>query len=96
MKILDLMKTYCLNLFNSNKPETMAMYQALLPAIIRCETKVGDTIECSADEFVQEVINFMCTELGLTGLEFSNEQHGSIVEDTIEFTIKAVLAQRKE
>ena len=96
MKILDLMKRYCESLFTSDEPETLAMYQALLPAVVRCETKVGDTIECTADEFVQEVINFMCTELGLTGLEFSNEQHGSIVEDTIEFTIKAVLAQRKE
>lgn len=96
MQLLDLMKKYCEHLFESDEPTTLAMYQTLLPAVIRCETKVGDTIECAADYLVQEVANFMHAELGLIELEFPGEQYGCIVEETIEFVIKSILAQRKE
>lgn len=96
MKILDLMKKYCERLFESDEPESMAMYQALLPAVIRCETKVGDTIECMAADLVQEVANFMHAELELPELEFPGEQYSFVVENTIEFIIKSILDARKE
>lgn len=96
MKILDLMKKYCEHLFVADEPEAMAMYQALLPAVIRCETSVGDTIECSAEDLVKEVMNFMYKELEMVEVVPSNVNIGSVIENTIEFVIETVLAQRKE
>jgi len=90
------MKRYCESLSTSSKPETLAVYQALLPAIIRCETKVGDRIECSAEDLVKEVLDFMYTELEMTEMKRTNIDIGAVVEETIEFVIKTLLAQRKE
>lgn len=96
MKLLDLMKTYCEHLFESNEPESMAMYQALLPAVIRCETKGGDAIECLTEDLVHEIADLMHTELEMTGMAWDEIDVGPVIEDTIEFVIKAILTQRKE
>jgi len=96
VKLLDLMKRYCESLSTSSEPETLAVFQALLPAVIRCETKVGDTIECSAEDLVKEVVDFMYTELAMPEMARTNIDIGAAVEDTIEFVIKTLLAQRKE
>lgn len=96
MKLLNLMKTYCEHLFESDEPESKAMYQVLLPAVVRCETKAGDTIECKAEDLVHEVIDFMHTELEMPEMARTNIDIGATIEDTIEFVIKTLLAQRKE
>lgn len=91
MQLLDLMKKYCEHLFESNEPESKAVYQALLPAVICCEIRLGDAIECDTEDLVKYVANFIRTfgEVVLTG-----EQLNIIVEDTVEFIVKAILAQK--
>jgi len=74
----------------------MAMYQAILPTVIHYEIKCGDVIECTTDDLVQEIINFIAVELEMTGLKFSAEQISSVIEDTIEFIIAAILKQARD
>lgn len=94
MELLNIMKEYCDNLFDSNEPESKAVYQALLPAVIRCEITRGDAIECATEDLVLEVTRFMRIKLEMVDL--TREQLGSVVEGTVEFIIKAILTQVKK
>ena len=96
MKVLELMERYCKSLFKSDEPETLAVYQALLPAIIHCEISVGDTIECLTEDLVEEITNFMHTELEMDEAALTDAQRGSVVEDTIDFVIENILRQIQE